>query len=66
MVDPRGKSLRVLWRNRRGLFGGQVLLNLLSLLLREIEKLKGVNREVCNKTIELMRLIQNWVQILFK
>jgi hypothetical protein len=33
MVDPRGKSLRVLWRNRRGLFGGQVLLNLLSLLL---------------------------------
>lgn len=66
MVDPRGKSLRVLWRNRRRLFGGQVLLNLLSLLLREIEKLKGVNREVRNKTIELMRLIQNWVQILFK
>ena len=66
MVDPRGKSLRVLWRSGTGLFGGQVLLNLLSLLLREIERLKGVNREVCNKTIELMRLIQNWVQILFK
>jgi hypothetical protein len=33
MVDPRGKSLRVFWRNRRGLFSGQVILNLLSLLL---------------------------------
>ena len=66
MVDPRGKILRILWRNHRGLFGGQVLFNLLSLLLREIEKLKGVNREVRNKTIELMRLIQNWVQIMFQ
>jgi hypothetical protein len=33
VIDPRGVSLRSLWRNGRGLFGRQVLLNLISLLL---------------------------------
>jgi hypothetical protein len=36
VIDPRGISLRSLWRNGRGLFGGQVLLSMLSLLLSEL------------------------------
>jgi hypothetical protein len=60
MVDPRGKILRVLWRNRRGLFGGQVLLNSLSLFLWKTEDLKGIIREVYNRIVWLMKLVQTW------
>jgi hypothetical protein len=51
VVDPRGISLRYMWRNTRGLFGGQILLSMLSLLLCKTGRLKGINSEVCNRII---------------
>jgi hypothetical protein len=51
VVDPRAISLRYLWRNSRGLLGGQVLLNMLYLLLCKTRRLKGVISEVCNRII---------------
>jgi hypothetical protein len=51
VVDPRCISLRYMWINIRGLFGGQVLLSMLSLLLGKTWRLKGVNSEVCNRII---------------
>jgi hypothetical protein len=47
VIDPRGLSLRSLWRSGRESFGRQVLLNLLPLLPWKTESLQGVNREVC-------------------